>query len=60
MMDINVDLLQCSIAFLIKKSVSLVNKSTSGGAVNEIISHQKLGKELHKPFIRKFNKTKVH
>ena len=54
-------MLQWSIPFLIKKSVSLVDKSTCGGAVkNEIISHQKLAEELRKPFIRKFNKTNAH
>ena len=53
MMDINVDLLQCSIHFLIK--------STSGGTVkNEIISNKELAEELHKPIIRKFEKRKVH
>ena len=53
MMDINVDLLQWSIHFLIK--------STSGGTVkNEIISNKELAEELHKPIIRKFEKRKVH
>ena len=53
MMDINMDLLQWFINFLIKKS--------SGGEIkNEIMSNKELAEELHKPFIRKFEKRKVH
>ena len=51
-MDINVDLLQCFIYFLIKKTVS--------GIKNESISNEEVAEELHKPIIRKFNKRKVH
>ena len=51
MMDINMDLLQWFINFLIKKS--------SGGEIkNEIMSNKELAEELHKPFIRKFEKKK--
>ena len=53
MMDIDVELLQWLINFLIKK--------TSGGTVkNEIISNKELTEELHKPIIRKSKKRKVH
>ena len=51
-MDINVDLLQCFIYFLTKKTVS--------GIKNESISNEEVAEELHKPIIRKFNKRKVH
>ena len=52
MMNIDVDLLQWSINFLIKK--------TSGNGIkNDNISNEKLADELHKLIIRKFNKTKV-
>ena len=53
-MDINVDLLQLSINFLIKK--------TSGsGLENENMSDQQLVEELHKPIIKKFiNKKKYN
>ena len=55
-MDINMDLLQWSINFLIKK-----NKKTYDGTVkNEIIPNKELANELHKPIIRKCNKRKVH
>ena len=38
-----------------------VDKKTSGSGVkNENISNKELAEELHKPIIRKFNKTKVH
>ena len=48
MIDINMELLQ----WLIK---------TSGGAIkNKNMSNKELTEELHKPFIRKFNKIKVH
>ena len=52
-MDFNVDLLQWFINFLVKK--------TSGSGIkNKNISNRELAEELHKPFIRKFNKRKVH
>ena len=53
-MDINVDLLQLSINFLIKK--------TSGsGLEDENMSDQQLVEELHKPIIKKFiNKKKYN
>ena len=46
MMDMNVDLLQPFINFLIKKT-------SSGDFKN--IPNKKLAEELHKPVIRKFN-----
>ena len=53
MMDINVDLLQWSINFLIK--------NTSGSGIkNKNISNKELAEELHKQVIKKFNKRKVH
>ena len=53
MADINVDLLQWFIIFLIKE--------TSGGAIkNENISNKELAEKLHIPIIRKFKKRKVH
>ena len=53
MMDINVDLLQWSINFYIRK--------TSGGTIkNKIISNKELAEELQKPIILIFNKRKVH
>ena len=52
-MDINADLLQFSINFLIKK--------TSGrGIKNENISNKELAEKLNKEIIRKFEKRKVH
>ena len=52
-MDINADLLQFSIIFLIKK--------TSGrGIKNENISNKELAEKLNKEIIRKFEKRKVH
>ena len=52
-MDFNVDLLQWFINFLVKK--------TSGSGIkNKNISNRELAEELHKPFIRKFDKRKVH
>ena len=40
---------------------SMVYKSFSGGTIkDEIISNKELAKELHKRFIRKFGKRKVH
>ena len=53
MMDINTDLLQWLINFLIKKS--------SGGAVKiDIIPNQQLAEELQKPIIRKFEQRKLY
>ena len=46
MMDINVDLLQSFINFLIKK--------TSGSDLKNV-PNKELAEELHKPVIRKFN-----
>ena len=51
-MDINLDLLQLSTNFLIKKTSSSCIK-------NYNISNKELTEELHKPIIRKFNKGKV-
>ena len=51
MMDINVDLLQWFINFLIKKA--------SGRGIKNI-PNKELAKELHKPIIRNFKKRKVH
>ena len=51
MMDINVDLLQRSVKFLIKK--------ISGKGIKNI-SNKELAEELHKPIIKKFNKGKVY
>ena len=52
MMDMNVDLLHWFIDFWLKKS---------GGTVkNENISNKELAEELHKSFIRKFDKRKLH
>ena len=57
MMDINADLFQWLINFLIKVSVA----NTSGGAVKgEIMPNQEPAEELHKPIIRNFEKRKVH
>ena len=53
MMDINVDLLQWSITFLIKKN-------SGSGIKNENIANKELAEELHKPIIRRFKKRKVH
>ena len=52
MMDINVDLLQWFIHFLIKNLVEQFKQ--------EYISNKDLAEELHKPIIRKFEKRKVH
>ena len=49
MIDINVDLLQCFINFLIKR--------TSGSGIkNENISNTELTEELYKPIIRNLEK----
>ena len=57
MMDINADLFQWLISFLIKISVA----NTSGGAVKgEIMPNEELAEELYKPIIRNFEKRKVH
>ena len=52
-MNINVDLLQCSI-------ISLIKKTFGKGIKNENISNKKLAEELHKPIIKRFMKRKVH
>ena len=52
-MDINVDLLQWFINFLIKKTSAETVK-------NVIISNKKLAEDLHKSIIRKLEKRKVH
>ena len=61
MMDINVDLLQWFIHFLIKKTsggaTTLANKSA---VQNKNISNKELAEELHKTIIKKFDKRKVH
>ena len=51
MMDINVDLLQWFINFLIKK--------TSGRGIENILNKE-LAEELYKPIIRNFKKRKVY
>ena len=51
-MDINMDLLQCFINFLI-------NKNSVRTVKNEIMSNKELTEELHKPIIRKFGKRKI-
>ena len=62
MMDINVDLLQWFINFMIKKtfgantSAMRVNKFEGDAVQSEIMSSQELAEELHKPIIRKFEK----
>ena len=65
MMDINVDLLQWYINFLIKNSLRLHghkpratgNKSASGGGIkNENISNKELAEELEKIIIKNLNK----
>ena len=53
MIDINVDLLQCFINFLIKKN-------SVSGIRNENMLRQQLTEELHKPINRTFKKRKVH
>ena len=50
LMNINVDLLLCSIIFLIKR--------VWWSKKNEILSNKKLAEELHKPIIRKVEKKK--
>ena len=52
-MDINVELLQRFINFLIKKTSDVAIKS-------KIISNKELAEELHKPIIRNFKKRKIH
>ena len=53
MMDINVDLLQWSINFLIKKFLLHAN-IFSGRGIKYDISNKKFGEELHKEIIRTF------
>ena len=46
---------------MIKETVPLVDKSTSGGTVkNEIWSNKELAEELHKPIITKFEERILH
>ena len=46
---------------LASKVYTFLDKKTSGGTVKcEIMPHQSLAEELHKPIIRKFEKRKVH
>ena len=46
---------------LIKESILLADKPASGGDIkNNKILNKELAEELHKPFIRKFYKGKVH
>ena len=52
-MDINVDLLQWFINFLIKKS-------TCGAVKNKIMFNKESAEELHDLIIRKFEKRKVY
>ena len=52
MMDTMVDLLQCSINFLIKRH--LVEQSKND------MSNKELAYKLHKPIIRKFKKSKIY
>ena len=52
-MDINAELLQWYINFLIKKT-------SSSGIENKNMSNKKLADELHKPIIAKFKKRKLH
>ena len=47
--------------FFDSKVASRADKSTPRGAVkSEIVQNKELAKELHKPYIRKFEKRKVH
>ena len=47
--------------FFDSKVASRADKSTSRGAVkSEIVQNKELAKELHKPYITKFEKRKVH
>ena len=67
-MDINVELFQWSITFLIKKTSSgadtlawseaLANRATRNKSVanKEYMSNKEVAKELHKPIIRKSEK----
>ena len=38
----------------------MIKKTSGGKAKKENISNKKFVEKLHKPFIRKFNKRKVH
>ena len=59
MTDINVDLLQWSMNFLIKKLLVVVLKMRlfQNGPLD--LATRELAEELRKPIIRKFNKRKV-
>ena len=52
MMDVNVGLFQRFISFFDKKS-------SGGRAKNQIILNKKLAEELHKPIIRKSDKSRL-
>ena len=69
MMDINADLLQWSIIYLIKKTsvmrawleiLAMQNKFAGSDIKNEIIWNKELAKELLEPIIRNFQKSKLH
>ena len=53
------DRYQRSLALMVHNFFSI--KKASGGVIKkELIQNEELGKELHKPIIRKFEKIKVH
>ena len=52
-MDINVNLLQWSLTFLIKKA-------SGSSIINENISNKELAEELNEPIITKFKERKIH
>ena len=55
--DLKYDGYQRGFAFMVYR---FFDKKTSGSGIkNENISNKELAKELHKPIIRKFNKSKV-
>ena len=57
LMDINADLLQWFIIFLIKGLLLLIK---GGASESEIMSNQQLADQLYKTTIRKFKKRKVY
>ena len=59
MIDINVELLQWSIKFLIKKLRVVALKMRMSDQRPSDLATQQLAEELQKPIIRKFNKRKV-
>ena len=58
-MDINVDLLQWSLNFLIKSSVGAATLANKSAIKDENISNKELADKSHKTSIRKFKKRKV-